>query len=173
MARSSNGWVLPVGVAVVLGGGALWAIAQGEKKPAAAAEGTEPARPRPFEDMPPEEPPPPRAARGDEQASPFTTTAPEGLAEDEGWQAAVKLAAEAEAHFEAATEAKVAGDTTRLNQEGARARALFDQALETTALWEEELLEKWGETDPQVRKIVRTRSQWFDRTRWLHKSIAR
>jgi hypothetical protein len=123
--------------------------------------------------MPPEEPPAPRAGNAGKEPVPFGATAPEGLAEDEGWQAAIALAEQAEVHFEAATEAKVAGDTKRLNEEGARARALFDQALESTAVWEEELVSTWGETDPQVRQIMRLRNQWFDRTRWLHKSISR
>ena len=170
MAGSSNGWVLPVGVAVVLGGGAFWAISQGDRRPEAAAGEAQTEQPRPFSDMPPEEPPPPR---GGKESIPFGATAPEGLAEHAGWQAAVVLAKEAEGHFEAATEAKVAGQTKRLNEQGARARSLFDQALESTALWEQELLEQWGEADPQVRQIMRTRNRWFDRTRWLHKSIAR
>ena len=42
-----------------------------------------------------------------------------------------------------------------------------------TALWEEQLLEKYGETDRQVRDIMRTRNKWFELLRALHKTTGR
>ena len=173
MAGSSNNWVLPVGVALVLGLGALWAVAQSKqaKDLEEAARGAETANePRPFENMPPEEPPEEYQPFG---ASAAKASAPAGLAESAAWKEALALAERAENHFAAAEAAKVAGDRAKLNSEGKLAKTLFDRALEDTAAWEEELLSTYGEGDPQVRAIKKQRSKWFDRTRWLHKSIAR
>jgi hypothetical protein len=174
MAGSENNWVLPVGVALVLGMGALWAVSQNGSKRAADQEdagATEIASvPRPFEDMPPEELPEEYRASG---ASAAVASAPAGLAENAAWIEALALAETAETHFAAAEAAMVAGDRAQLNAEGKLARTLFDRALEDTAVWEEELLSAYGEGDPQVRAIKKQRSKWFDRTRWLHKSIAR
>ena len=151
----------------------LWAVAQDGSKRAADQEGaaTEIASvPRPFEDMPPEEPPEEYRAFG---ASAAVASAPAGLAENAAWKKALALAETAETHFAAAEAAMVAGDRGQLNAEGKLAHTLFDRALEDTAVWEEELLSTYGEADPQVRAIKKQRSKWFDRTRWLHKSIAR
>jgi hypothetical protein len=173
MASSSGSWILPVGVAAVLGFGALWAISQAKREEAAAAaEASRPEPPRPFEDMPPEEPPE-HLREGPFAASPKLPPAPEGLADTELWIEALDLAAQAEPYYVAATDAHAAGDRDKLNEQGKKARALFDRALENTAEWEEELIAAHGETDSQVRAVKRRRSLWFDRTRWLHKSIAR
>lgn len=173
MAASSGNWVLPVGVTVVLAGGALWAVSQRKDPEPEVAPRVEVDTPRPFADMPPEEAPAPRGSGGGARPAPFGAVAPEGLADAPEWKKAVKLAEEAQGHFDAATEAKVVGNRKKLNEEGGKARTLFDQALEATALFEEQLVAEWGETDRQVRDIMRTRNQWFDRTRWLHKSISR
>ena len=41
-----------------------------------------------------------------------------------------------------------------------------------TALWEDELLEKYGDGNVSVREIMKVRSSWIDKMRWLHKSAA-
>ena len=46
----------------------------------------------------------------------------------------------------------------------------FDAAFTMTAIWEEELLEQYSDTDPQVRDIVRTRNKWIDKVRHFHKT---
>jgi hypothetical protein len=184
MANSSGNWVLPVAVAVVLGLGGLWAVAQNKRASAQAAEDAardaEAKANQPFADMPPEELPEHMregafsSGGGDAAAAGSSvSTAPAGLADDATWVKALGLAEEAETHYAAATAAHAAADRETLNEEGKRAQALFDQALESTAVWEEELLETYGENDSQVRSIKKRRSLWFDRTRWLHKSIAR
>ncbi len=174
MAATSNNYILPVAVAIVLGLGALWAIAQDREKEATDAEdatrSAEDANaPKPFEDMPPEKPPKGAITTS---TTPSGTT-PAGLEDNRIWKLALELAEEAEAHFTAATESKLAGDRSKLNAEGSRAQTLFDQALEATADWEQQLIATHGDQDPQVRAIMRRRNEWFDRTRWLHKSIGR
>ena len=42
-----------------------------------------------------------------------------------------------------------------------------------TAQWEEELIAEHGDTDPDVRRILATRSDWFDKLRVLHKTTGR
>ena len=70
-------------------------------------------------------------------------------------------------------QAKRGGRMESMNEKGRRARKKYDQALELTASWEEDLIEEHGDSDPGVREIMRTRDQWFDRVHWLHKSVAR
>lgn len=95
------------------------------------------------------------------------------LAERSVWKRALATVEVAEQHFIAAQEAHRNGDRAKLNEEGKLARTLFDQALENTALFEEELLVDYGEDDLTVAGILSVRNTWFDRTRWLHKTIAR
>jgi len=153
-----------LGAAVAVG-----VLNRSEPAPAAAqaAEDAVPG-PRPFADMPPEKPP----ERSSRSGGSFTR-APEGLAETAIWVDATALAKEAEDLFQETLTAKTAGDHTKANTKGRVAREKFNQALEMTALWEEELFEKHGDRDPQVREIKRTRTKWFSRLEWLHKGIAR
>jgi len=131
--------------------------------PASAAAPEEPAL-RPFEDLPGQ-------AFSGSGTAPFSES---GELEERGvWTRALALAAQAETFFVAAQEAHRAGDRAALNEQGREARVLFDRALEETAVFEEEILAAHGERDPAVKRIVQTRNGWFDRTRWLHKSIGR
>jgi hypothetical protein len=168
--KSGIGWFLPAVIATVLFGGAAVAILKGKKQPKAEAPVEVAGKPKPFADLPPEKPP---VRGGSGSRSTFVAEAPEGLASDANWQKAVKLAAEGEALFEEATEAKALGNTALLNEKGKAAREKLDDAFTMTAEWEEELLEKYGDANAEVRRIVRTRSGWADKLRWLHKSTAR
>lgn len=111
------------------------------------------------------------ADAGTESARTFTPGV--GLDQRPVWTAAVELAAEAQMAYEAAEEAHRRADREALNRHGGEARALYDRALEDTALFETEIQEAHGERDPEVRSIVATRSTWFDRLRWLHKTVGR
>ena len=120
---------------------------------------------KPFEDLPP------LPSAKSSSTTPFSESVE--LEQRSVWKRALALAAEAEKHFAAAEEAHRAGDRAALNEAGREARTLFDRALEETALFEEEIVAAHGERDPAVKRIVQARNGWFDRTRWLHKSISR
>lgn len=139
------------------------------EKNSAAIEGYRPPALKPFEDLPPEEAPPRKRRTGDEGA--FSKSI--GLEDSAVWTAALSRAEQAEEFYVAAQEAHRAGDRATLNEKGRKARSLFDRALEDTAVFEEQNIETYGERDVAVARIVRTRSTWFDRTLWLHKSVSR
>jgi len=167
--RGSSASLLPGLIAVALLGAAVAVGVRGRSEPAPAGAAEEAAPgPRPFADMPPEQPPE-RSSSSGARFSP----APEGLASEAIWVEATALAREAEELFAVTLKAKRAGDQTTANTNGRVAREKFNQAAEMTALWEEELMEKHGDRDPQVKEIKRTRTQWFSRLDWLLKSIAR
>ncbi len=126
----------------------------------------------PFADVPDEKAPERKGGSGGSSKYNFVSKAPEGLANNENWRAALKIAAEGEALFEEATQAKAAGDTATLNDKGRQAREKLTSAVEMTAVWEDELIEKYGDANLDVREIKRTRSGWIDKMRWLHKSSA-
>lgn len=125
----------------------------------------------PFADVPDEKAPAKNAGGGSSKYT-FVSEAPDGLANNDNWRAALKLAAEGEKLFEEAAQAKAAMDVAALNDKGRQAREKLTSAVEMTAVWEEELLEKYGDANLQVREIKRTRSGWIDKMRWLHKSSA-
>jgi hypothetical protein len=157
-------------VLVILGGGAILAVLKKREASAQAAGAETPAAEKPFADLPPEEPPPRRAGSAD---TPEPFGSPESLLSDPVWQRAVELAGQGEEHYRAALDAKTRGDVPTLNARGNQAKKAFDEALESTAQLEEELIAARGETDPLVRDVMRTRNGWFDRVRWLHKSTSR
>jgi hypothetical protein len=166
--KGGMGMFIPLAIGVVLFGGAAVAILGGKKEPKTEPVAEASTKPKPFADLPREEPP----KRGSSSTK-FVAEAPGGLSSDANWQKAVKLASEGEALFEEATAAKAAGETAELNAKGKQARDKLNEAFDLTAVWEEELLEKYGDANAEVRRIVRTRSGWMDKIRWLHKSIAR
>ena len=83
------------------------------------------------------------------------------------------LAAEAEVHYQDAVAAKSEGNVPALNEAVAAAKAKFNEALESTAVLEDELVAKLGESDPTVRALKGARSAWFQRLDWLLKSTGR
>jgi len=164
---------IPILLAVVIVCGIGLAILTDQQKAAEKQQApkAEAAPRNPFADVP-EEKPPVRTGGGGASKYNFVSKAPEGLANNDNWRAALKLAGEGEKLFEEATQAKAAGDTATLNDKGRQAREKLTSAVEMTAVWEEELLEKYGDANLEVREIKRTRSSWIDKMRWLHKSSA-
>jgi len=155
---------------VILGGGTTLAILKKQQSQAATTS-PEDAGPQPFADMPPETAPTRRSPGAGDASQPFS--APASLLSDPVWQRAVELATEGEALYQEAVAAKTEGDVETLNAKGNQAKAKLDEALESTAQLEEDLIAKRGDTDLLVRKVQATRNTWFDRVRWLHKSTSR
>ena len=125
-----------------------------------------------FTSVPPEKPPEPRGGVG---SAPSTKPrAPEGLAESNpDWAKACELAKVADDLFAEAQQAKATDDHETFQLKGKAAKESYDKAIEMTAVWEEELLDKYGDRDPQVRAIQSTRTRWTDRLRVLHKTTSR
>ena len=156
-------------VVVLLGGGAIAVLGGKPKKEEPKVEVS--TKPKPFADLPPEAPPSKAKSSGSGRI--FVAEAPEGLANDANWIKASKIAQEGLGLYDEAVAAKNASDTPLLNSKGAASRDKLNEAFEMTAVWEEELLTKYGDANPEVRRIMKTRTEWIDKVRWLHKSIAR
>lgn len=156
---------------VILGGGAALAILNKQQSQAASTTSTESETSGPFSDMPPEKPPAQRSPGSGDSSGPFAD--PASLLSDAVWQKAVALAQDGEALYQEAVAAKTKGDVETLNEKGREAKAKLDEALESTAQLEEDLIASRGDTDLLVRQVQRTRNTWFDRVRWLHKSTSR
>ncbi len=168
--KSGMGMMVPLTIAaVIVCGVGLSMMGKSEKADAATQPVSD--KPKPFADLPPEAPPQRGVSTGNGRT--MVAKAPEGLANDPTWQKAVKLAAEGEALYDEAITAKNAQDTAKLNEKGRAARDKLDEAFTMTAVWEEELMEKYGDANSEVRRIISIRSGWIDKVRWLHKSVAR
>lgn len=127
--------------------------------------------PKPFEKYVEAPPTPREPSSRDGRAYP---PAPEGLAESNpDWARALEIGDEADVLFDAAQAAKRADQTTLFLEKGNAAKAKYDEAFTLTAVWEEELLEKYGDRDRQVKAIMNKRTAWSDRLRVLHKSTGR
>ena len=124
----------------------------------------------PFADIP-EELPPTVGSGGKSQTNPFGGIGE--LADDPIWKQAKDLAWKAEGLMADAKAAKAKGDHAAFNEKGKAAKAAYDEALELTAEWEEEMVEKLGENDSNVRAMMKTRNKWFDMLRVLHKTTSR
>lgn len=135
----------------------------------APAPAEEPARTapalKPFEDVASTRP---EATASADPNEPFAGT---GLQNRPLWKQAQRAAVRAEGLYQEAVQAHRDGDRSLLNARGAEAKALFNRALEDTAEFEAELLETYGERDASVEAIMAERSVWFDRLRWLHKTV--
>lgn len=169
--RGMNPLIPLVVVVVILGGGVMAVVAGSGKKPAEAPKPVASNKPKPFDDLPPEQPPSKKA--GSSSGRTFIADAPDGLESDANWQKAILIANEGAKLYDEAVAAKTGGNTALLNQKGAAARTKLNDAFDMTAMWEEELFTKYGDANPEVRRIVKTRTEWMDKVRWLHKSIAR
>lgn len=162
--------LIPLLIVVVLAGGGAIAVLGGKaKKEEPKVEAS--TKPKPFADLAPEAPPSKAKSSGSGRI--FVAEAPEGLAKDTNWITACKIADEGLALYDEAIAAKNAQNTPLLNSKGAASRDKLNEAFEMTALWEEELLTKYGDANPEVRRIMKTRTDWIEKVRWLHKSIAR
>jgi hypothetical protein len=161
---------------LILGGGAVMAsLSKKEKEAEAAQRAAEASVEKPFADLPAETPPP-RSSDGADASQPFGGLDAGNLGSAEAaatWAKAEALAAEAEQHYQAAVAAKTEGDVPKLNEEGASAKAKFNEALEASALLEDDLKARLGESDPTVRALMGARSTWFKRLDWLLKSTGR
>ncbi len=149
---------------VVLGalgiGIASWLYSRKPERSQAAPQGEgAPAIVDPFSDLPAEKPP---DGHGPTRMR-LTSKAPEGLENRQVWIDAQRLAERAYALAADADAAKAASDERTYRAQGEAAHAAFDRALESTALWEQEIVELYGENDRQVRRIHRERSRWFDK----------
>jgi hypothetical protein len=169
-------WFGILALAILAGGAVLANLTKKEKdaeRDAAAAQGS---ADKPFADMPAETPPAKSGGGGFDPSQPFGGLDAGNLGSPEAaatWSAALALAAEGEAQYQAAVEAKTAGNVEALNEAGAVAKAKFNEAVESTALLEDELIAKLGESDPTVRAFKQARSTWFARLDWLLKSTGR
>jgi hypothetical protein len=168
--KSGPGIVVPVLIVVVLGGAGAIAMLGGNKAKKAPEAAPVAAKDKPFADLPREEPPAPRRAGSSSEA---LADAPEGLAADADWQKALAIAATGEALYDEAVAAKSQGETTLANEKGNAAKDKLNEAIEMSALWEDDIVAKYGDTDPQVRAVMRTRSGWFKKLDWLLKSTSR
>lgn len=147
-------------------------VEQAAATAAAAEEKPKEPEKKYFTTVPDEKPPEPRGGSG--HAPSNKPRAPEGLAESNpDWAKALELARVADELFAEASQAKAADDHETFQLKGKAAKESYDKAIEITAVWEEELLDKYGDRDPQVRAIQNTRTRWTDRLRVLHKTTSR
>lgn len=136
------------------------------KKPAVDPAASAP-RTNPFADVPDEAPPPPR----EHKPGSNLPMAPDSVVSEPAWLEAQKLAGEARKLYDAAVAAKAANDLSLAREKGVAAREMYDKAVESTAEWEEMLITQYNESDPKLRAIRETRSDWFAKMNWLKKSV--
>ncbi len=125
----------------------------------------------PFDDLPPEEPPTARAARGS-GVGPFEGT-PGELLGSFVWQVAQDQAATAQEWLVKATEARDAEDHAEYQRCAGEAKDLLEAAFEATAGWEDDVVQQFGDRDPTVRRILRTRQDWIQKLVVLRKTTSR
>ena len=175
--RSSTHSVPPMAlvaiVIAILGGGIVLAML---KKPEAAKSAQSAkqssAADKPFSDLGPDRFAH-KASTESATPAPFSAASPLDLEHNETWMKALALAEEGEALWQEVTDAKAENDRTTLNEKGRQAKDKFDAAFSSTALLEEQLLEKHGDSNPSVRQMVKTRSVWVKRLDWLLKNSGR
>lgn len=155
---------------VALMGGAVVLARMAANRPKEAAPVPEAKAEDIFGNLPVELPP---ERKSDPNFRKLRDTAPQGLANTAIWVEAKKVAANADAVYAEAKKAKAANDHTAWAEKGTRAKKLYDKALTMSAIWEEGLLEKYGDTDRQVAGIQTIRNKWFDRLAVLHKTTGR
>lgn len=96
-----------------------------------------------------------------------------GVMADPVWIAAWDEADKGYALLEEASAARERQDHGEYQEKGKLAKEAFDRALKMSAEWEEELIASRGDDDADVRRIVSTRSEWFDKMRVLHRTTGR
>ncbi len=148
-----------VGVVVALAGVGL--MMNNAKTPASTQEQapTEPVDP--FANIQREAPPAKGSGPGGSRII-ETHRAPSGLLADPAWLGAVEIAKEAYSLRDEAEDAKAAKDSTTFASKAVAAREAFARAIDASRVFEERIIEDFGETDAQVRSAVRERSKWFD-----------
>ena len=164
-APRSNPAVIPGLIALVLIGIAV-GVAVMNKKPKVAVESTT-TKKTPFGDMPPEAAPAQRPKRaGEDLPSP-----PESISSEPMWVAAQASAEEGLVLYKEAMAAKSAGDVALANAKGKLAREKYDDAISSTADWEESILAQYNNYDGKVRTIKEKRTEWFNKLQFLNKSV--
>jgi len=167
----------PIVILLLLLGGALFfarVIAQSGKdkddKPVVADTGYVP-----FGDLPDETAMPPGShkAGGSAPRKDYEAPPPGLLATNQVWLDALKDATEAEILFVEAHEAKLVGGHAEFRDKGIRSKKLFSKLLDSTNALEEEMLETYGDRDPQTREVVRKRSKWIKRLSAISKTTGR
>lgn len=159
--------VLVVGAVAV----AIWVAGDPASETDSAADNAE-AEHVPFARYRQERPAPSDTVRGDAVDSNWPEP-PGELEQSEVWINALAIARDADELLDEANRARAANDVGGYQDKGRAAREAYDRALTLTAGWEEELVDTYGDSNRQVRKIMRTRSRWFDRLRVLHKTTPR
>ena len=158
---------------VILGGGAWVATVGARAREAAEARVAEVARksagPKPFAEMEPERP----AFEQRGKPGKVIAKAPADLVKEPIWTEAVALGELGDSAYRYTIAAKRKGDRTEQNERGNEAKQHYNEALEKTAAWEEELIARYGDGEPTVREITRTRSRWFEALDWLLKNTSR
>lgn len=115
----------------------------------------------PFQDLPEETGPRAKSGPGASRA-PRSRIALENLSDDPVWLSALEQVKPGYALVDEAEAAKKAKNQELFDLKAVAARKIFDSAIEKTAIWEEELQEKFGDQDLIVRKVIRERDKWFD-----------
>lgn len=133
----------------------------------ASTEGGAGAKPveSPFASIP-EELPPVRGGGGSAKA--MTSRAPTSLLQDPVWTAALEASKGAYLLAQEAEEAQRAKDNSKYLKKAVAAREAFDQVIIDTAVWEEELVQQYGDNDQVVSQIMRERQRWFGFLRKYH-----
>lgn len=99
--------------------------------------------------------------KGGGSGQPATTnTAPPGLADEQVFADARKLAAEATKLIEEAGAAEKAGDTETWRTKSIAAREKLDEVMVMTADWEIGLITTYGSNDAQVKRISAEIDAW-------------
>ncbi|MEZ6002895.1 MAG: hypothetical protein R3F17_04720 [Planctomycetota bacterium] len=86
---------------------------------------------------------------------------PADLLENDSWKSAQATAAKAYAKLKEAREFEDAGKRAEFKEMAVQARDLFDQAQEQVAAWEEEIVDKYGDRDPRVKKVTEETAKWL------------
>jgi hypothetical protein len=117
--------------------------------------------------MPPEVAPPAKVHTAKSSLPP----PPANIASEPQWISAKALAVEALELFEATMSAKAKGDLATATTKGKASREKYSAAIETTAVWEEDLMSKYNPNDGEIIAIRDTRSDWFNKLRVLQTSV--
>lgn len=145
------GLVFAVGVAVWVGN----AASKNQKANETSAAERSADSYDPFGDVPDEQ----IQKRG--KTGPSGPGAPDGLLSDAGWKAASQVAEEGYSLASSAKLARDSGDEAGYLRDAKAAKAKFNKALEDSALFEERIVDQYGDDDLVVTTIVKARSRWF------------
>jgi hypothetical protein len=130
-------------------------IKETEARAAAEAQDVDP-----FAHIPDEVPPGLLRAAGDWPEIPKAVLT--GIEAEPAWIEAQELADKAWTYAAEAKQAEAEDKGRTASEKSEAARVAFERALLITAEWELVLLDKHGERDPVVRRIVRTRKEWTE-----------